>query len=565
MKSDILVRDHATETIHSPLASFWLKGIPILVFLFFALAYSSLRSKELFSVDGNYRCFEVYQRKALFFHSNNHMLYPVDVLVWTRLVSAFGIKGHEPVQFFSIVEMMNCLAGAGCLTILYLLIYVVNDSWLSALMITIGYGLSRSFIGQATGANEPMLAVFWSFLAVLFAALTLKVKSLWPAMVSGLLFSVAMATYQSMALLAPAGLFLTCQTQSRRWPRIGAFVLSGFAGCVSIYAWAYWHLGIRTIPAMIRHFFVHDEGRAFISLTVGKVLTVPIGMVSSVFPVLHYVDFRGLRGLLAAHSLSAISFIVLPVVLCAFLAFSVVHVYKRWEHVRPSARIGLLAATLGFAFTLVPLIIWDPIYDKLWIEPLACLSVLLAIVLSVIPRSAGRLFALLRVVSALLLIGSFSNLVWAVRYHSQWTPEMDQARRLAGMIGGKDLLIGDWDPVSTLYSSIWVDDRPTEESDRYRSVWAENEHFVSFTTEATIYGIGIMPRLRAAIAKVKRNGGSIFFVNLLDESKPAWDSFFDKRCGVPYSEMQLYRDHSAVRATFQVRGGEVILRQFREP
>src|SRR5207247_1110684 len=169
--------------------------------------------------------------------------------------------------------------------------------------------------------------------------------------------------------------------------------------------------------------------------------------------VLHYVDFRGLRGLLAAHSRSAISFIVLPVVLCAFLACGVVHVYKRWEHVRPSARIGLLAATLGFAFTLVPLIIWDPIYDKLWIEPLACLSVLLAIALSAIPRSAGRLFVLLRVVSALLLIGTFSNLVWAVRYHSQWTPEMDQARRLAGMIGSKDILIGDWAPVSTLYSS----------------------------------------------------------------------------------------------------------------
>jgi len=133
------------------------------------------------------------------------------------------------------------------------------------------------------------------------------------------------------------------------------------------------------------------------------------------------------------------------------------------------------------------------------------------------------------------------------------------------MIGSKDLLIGDWDPVSTLYSSIWVDDRPTEESDRYRSVWAENEHFVSFTTQATIYGIRIMPRLRDAIAKSKRNGGSIFFLNLLDESRPTWDSFFDKRCGVPYSEMQLYRDRSAVRAHFQVRSGIVILRQFKEP
>jgi hypothetical protein len=133
------------------------------------------------------------------------------------------------------------------------------------------------------------------------------------------------------------------------------------------------------------------------------------------------------------------------------------------------------------------------------------------------------------------------------------------------MIGSKDLLIGDWDSVSTLYSSIWVDDRPKGESDRYRSLWAENEHFISFTTEATIYGMGIMPRLRDAIAKSKRNGGSIFFLNLLDESRPAWDSFFDKRCGVPYSEMQLYRDRSVVRAGFHVRSGDIILRQLREP
>jgi hypothetical protein len=541
------------------------KRFAIVVFLLFALVFTSLRSNEVSSVDGNYRCFEVYQRQAPFFHGNNHMLYPVDVLVWTRVVSAFGFSTKEPLQFLAIVEIMNCLAGAGCLAILYLLISRITDSWFFTLLVTIGYGFSRPFIGQATGANEPMLAVFWSFLAVLFAALTLKVRSLWPAMVSGLLFSVAMATYQSMVLLAPAALFVVCQTQSRRWPRIGAFVVSGLAGCMSIYGWAYWHLGIRTTPAMIRHFFVHDEGRAFVSVTVGKVLTVPIGIVSSIFPVLHFVDFRGLRGLLRAHSLSAISFIVLPVALCAFLAFVVVQVYKRWDHVSPSAQTGLLTATLGFAFTLLPLIIWDPIYDKLWIEPLACLSVLLAIALNVIPRSAGRLWVLLRVVSALLLIGTFSNLVWAARYHSRWTPEMEQAQQLAGMIGSKDLLIGDWDPVSTLYGSIWVDDRPTEESDRYRSLWAENEHFISFTTEATIYGIGIMPRLRDAIAKSKRNGGSVFFVNLLDESKPAWDSFFDKRCGVPYSEMQLYRDHSAVRVKFQVRGGDVILRQFTEP
>jgi hypothetical protein len=541
------------------------KLIPLYALFFFAMIFSALRSSDLLNVDGNYRCFEVYQRQAVFFHSNNHMLYPVDVLMWTRAVSAFGIRPRGPLQFFSIVEMMNCFAGASSLAILCYLIYQVTESWFLALAVTIGYGLSSPFFGQATSANEPMVAVFWSFLAVLFAALSLKLKSLWPVMVSGFLFSLAMATYQSMALLAPAALFLVSQTQSRRWLRIVAFTLCGLAGCIAIYGWAYWHLGMRTTPVMLRHFFLHDEDRAFAGVTIGKVLGVPMGMANAVFPLFHYFEFRGFRGLLAARSLSAISVIVLPLVLCASLLFCVIQVFRRWEHLPPSARIGLLAATIGFAFASVPLVVWNSTYDKLWIEPLACLAILIAIALSSIPPSAGKVFLLTRAVSILLLMGTFWNLILVVRYHSGGTIELEQAHRLAGMIGPKDLLVGDWDPVSTLYSSIWVDDRPTRESDLYKSVWADNQHFLSFTTEATIYGIDVMPRLQDAITNTEKAGGSIFFLSVLDESKPAWEAFFNKRCGVPYSQMQLYRDHSAVRAKFQIRGSEVILRQFNEP
>ena len=109
---------------------------------------------------------------------------------------------------------MNCLAGAACLGILYFLI-----PWralrATALGVTVGYGFSKAFLEQATNAGEPLVGVFWGFLAMLAAVLAFKVKSNWPIAVSGLLFSLAMATYQSTIFLAPAAIVLILQSRSR--------------------------------------------------------------------------------------------------------------------------------------------------------------------------------------------------------------------------------------------------------------------------------------------------------------------------------------------------------------
>ena len=51
------------------------------VFIGFAGFYVLLRSKNILAVDGAHRCLEVFRRQGVFFHGNNHMLYPVDVLV----------------------------------------------------------------------------------------------------------------------------------------------------------------------------------------------------------------------------------------------------------------------------------------------------------------------------------------------------------------------------------------------------------------------------------------------------------------------------------------------------
>src|SRR5207302_303088 len=62
---------------------------------------------------------------------------------------------------------------------------------------------------------EPMVAVFWSFLAVCLAALSFKTERKWPIIASGFLFVLAMATYRSTIFLAPAAIVIIWAGQAR--------------------------------------------------------------------------------------------------------------------------------------------------------------------------------------------------------------------------------------------------------------------------------------------------------------------------------------------------------------
>jgi hypothetical protein len=403
-----------------------------------------------------------------------------------------------------------------------------------------------------------MVAVFWSFLALSFAVLySLNGNSIWPIVVSGLLFALAMATYQSTILLAPAAVVLILQAPRNEQPRsrlewfrlreTGVFVLSGLAGCIAIYGWCYWHSGTQAPVGMLKRFLVHEDARAYFGVTVGKLMSVPIGLVSDIFPVLS--NYIGIRHLLAAERPPAVGLLLLIVVLCAFLVSCVLAVSRNWRRLSPPQRIAFEVAAVGFAFTLIPVIVWNPAYDKLWIQPLACLAFLPVLGLTALRHGAKTHFRFLTVTAIVLLVGVCSNLGWVVQSHFREHHEIAEAQRLATIIGNRDLVVGEWDPVSILYGSLW----------------GREGRFISFPTEAVTKGIGVMFHVRDAISETERNGGKVYFLAVLDLPKSNWDAFLGSRCGVPYSELDSYREHSTVRAEFTTRGGEVSLRQLDLP
>ncbi len=125
--------------------------------------------------------------------------------------------------------------------------------------------------------------------------------------------------------------------------------------------------------------------------------------------------------------------------------------------------------------------------------------------------------------------------VRAARSHATETSDLGETERLSHILGKNDLLVGEWDHLTTLYGYGWA-----------------GEQVFSFPSEAVVHGAGTVRLLHQRVIETQKAGGKIYFLALLDDPQRVWDSFLGSRCGVPYSEMDFYRAHSTVRvATFQ--------------
>src|SRR5208282_4717036 len=159
---------------------------------------------------------------------------------------------------------------------------------------------------------------------------------------------------------------------------------------------------------MFRYFFVHEDARVYFGMSGGKLLNVPLGLVRNLFPVVP--EFYGIRGLLAGPRVQLVMLLSLCTFVAAFLLYCGVETTKRWSNIGRAGRLGLLAGVVGLLVTMFPVVTWNPHYDKLWIQPFACLALLTAISLKAITPDARASYVASRVMAVLLLVGATMNL-----------------------------------------------------------------------------------------------------------------------------------------------------------
>lgn len=518
-----------------------------------AIVFISLRSADYLAVDGAIRALEVYRDPHPFFHGNNHLLYPIDLLEWTCLLQALGISPRDPFQFIADAQAMNAVAAAGCLAMFYLFCCAATSAPVLSLCATAGYGLSNAFLLHATNSAEPMVGLLWSLVAAGAVCASLKYNRNFLAVAGGFLVMLAMATYQSMVLGGPGLLVLLSfwpefRSSGVAWRarcrRILAFLAGCTVGLAVVYSSAYYFSGTQTFSQMAARFLRLEGGQeVYGGWRAAKIVNLPVGFAVSLAPVIPS-DYTGLRSLLLPRYLHWITLTTAATLVGGtWLIALFFQVVKNWRMINEPSRVALFTCATVLVGDVFALAYWEPLYEKLWLQPLAAIFLIGAIVLAT-PRFKAIRF-LRPVALAVLALMGVTNVAFAIRNHLLPTPFLQEARKVAAVIRPGDLLVGEWDNVSLLYESFL----------------AREVNIFSVPAEAEIDGLASLTRLNPMIAQTQRLDRQVYFLAVLDTPEAAWNAFLGDRCGLPYHSFDPYRKCTEVVEELRLPDSTVTLRR----
>lgn len=516
-------------------------GVGAASFVLFAL----LGSQQYASVDGALRCLDVFRHPVLAFSGNNHLLYPANVLIWQRLAGLFGAHPRDPLAYLRLTQLMNAAAAAGAVALLYRMVHAATASHAVAATAAAGLALSRAFLIHATSSAEPMVGLFWALVAVSAASSAMPRPRVWPAVVAGIALALSFASYASMFLVAPAVLL---QLRAGAGARRRAVVLLAAAAIATatLFGAAYAGSGTAAPGGMLRRFFALPGSSVWGGVSLSNVANAPLGLAQGLLPVLP----PGYAGLTSLGASGTLRLAWLVVALAGVAALCVALAREAWR-----AREGPLrsrgaatlttAAAAGLLASLVAPLAWAPLYDKLWILPIALLWLVGGA--AVADARAGRSAWLAR--GALLLVAGEAvvNLAWAVPAHLKPSPYLAPSQVMASAVKPGDLAVLDWDPVSLMYAGLWG---------AGRSIW-------SLPAEGVERGPASLVALDSAVAATRRRGADVYFLGVLDETRANWDAFLGRRLHLPFEALDGYRRAATVVASFGTAAQPLTLRRLR--
>jgi hypothetical protein len=341
--------------------------------------------------------------------------------------------------------------------------------------------------------------------------------------VGGLLLVLSMATYESMVMIGPAELILIYfwdeQTRSRNLRWVGWFIAGSVFGLLTTYVPTYMLSGTTAPASMLIRFIGTGGGeQVYGGVGISKLLNLPMGFANSVLPILPR-DYRGIRSLLKIHYHDRWIVLVSVGVLLLFgwLAWTAARLVSIWTGLKRRQHLILACCAIALACDIVPLIFWDPIYDKLWLQPVAVMSLACGVILAAWYRRFPS-WQSLAPEALLLTVISTVGLVSAFAARRSPTPCVGAARGLAGTLRTSDLIVAEWDPVSLLYSAFW----------------GNGAARFDVPTVAAARGPETLPLLYDEITRTSLSGGRVYFLGVLDMPEADWEPFLGSRCHLPY-------------------------------
>jgi hypothetical protein len=515
------------------------------IFVCFAGCYILLRTQDYLAVDGALRCVSVYWHPRPIVAENNHLLYYLNTYLWAKVLSAPGIAPASPVDYLREIHWMHALAAAGCLSMLWLLCLGATESFAISLAAISIYAFSRAFLLHATSTSEPMLGLFWSLASVSAVVSGLAASSRLRLIAGGALLLLAMATYESMVLIGPAELLLIWKWHNDGLEEHHTFAAWFLIGCVfgwlATYPPAY-ALSGTTTPIAILHRFFHMGGgnEVFGGFTAAKFLNLVVGFSTSIFPSLPR-EYQGIRWMLRTHigDLQGLLTFGALAVVAAWLGFTIKRLIVVSDSLTYKQRLILGCCAVALAVDLLPIVFWDPTYDKLWMQPLAVIVLAWSVIFSAWYKSSRP--RLMLVPEALFVLAICSTgFVSALRARTSPTPCLTAADQLAEKMRPGDLLVGGWDPVWLLYSALW------------------SNGAITFDVPTTAAGNGLKTAklLDDEIARTRASGGQVYFIGILDLPEKVWTDFLGNKTHLPYDSLDSIRKCARPVTTLTCSAGD---------
>lgn len=526
----------------------------ILLSLLFGVLFLALRSRQYTAVDGALRCLDGFYNSALRLPGNNHLLYPFWIWMWTRVAVFAGFLTSDPFAFVGLCQVMNGIAASIAIGILYLILHTIagiRNALLGALM----FGFSTAVVLHATSSAEPVMGVMFSLAS--FAALisALRANSSLRLSLAGALLALAMASYQSMVLIAPAMLLVCgCWAQSsgaKTWRIVGSRWLMFMAGAVTagliIYAAAYATLGVPPGSMVSQFFAMGGRAEVYGRFGTAKVLNIPFGLIRNLYSGVP-ANYAGIRSLLGrSDRVYWIAALAGGFALCSFVVWHALAGLIQATRQSKKRRILIGAAALASLLILAfPLLYWDPLYDKLWLQPLAVLFIAVGYGTRFANRRLTESRALAVVLVVILITEVSVNVPRAIADHVAPTAHLDEAQDLAATVRPSDSVVLDFDGVSSLWQAFW--------GHRVNALLLP----ASNKEEAAKW-------LEDANRNAASQGGSVFFVSVLDQNRKTWDGFLGNRVGVPFEMFEKYRKRATIIRGYLAPTGKITVRKFTPP
>jgi hypothetical protein len=241
-------------------------------------------------------------------------------------------------------------------------------------------------------------------------------------------------------------------------------------------------------------------------------------------------NYGGLKSLFRprSHALSIVGIAGASAVVLAALSLLASGI-SRVCRTRTAKFVGLALAA-AFSIDLFPVIYWGPLYDKLWLQPIAVGLVLAGVVTHWTDTALARRISVLAIV--LIAIEALVNVPRALSARVQPTVCLGDAQKVAGLVGPKDKVVTDFDKVSTLWMGLY-------EADPSRTL--------VFPATSPGESLATLDRWTKECSVA---GCRIFFVSLLNQPREIWDAFLGKRLKVPFDSVDRYRRGSRIVQQF---------------